>query len=116
MLCKGRQLTVHLDEERLDHIVSDHFKVGMTNPVRDGSSGPSEKVVEDSNFMAKEHEPVDQVRSDESRSSSHCSTSVPLSTLTPDPPRILLRSELGNDLTGGKLAMVVYLTVLLSLS
>ena len=29
------QLTVNLDQERLDDIVPDNFKVGVTNPVGD---------------------------------------------------------------------------------
>jgi hypothetical protein len=34
------QLTVNLDQERLDDIVSDHLEVGVTDPVGDLISAP----------------------------------------------------------------------------
>jgi hypothetical protein len=76
-----RKLTVNLDHERLDNIVPDHLEVGVTNPVRDlvsakpgttthGSPGTGEEVVEDGDLVTEEHETIDQVRSDESSTTS----------------------------------------------
>lgn len=41
------------------------FKIGMTNPVTDGGLRSSKEVVDDSDFMTKEHKAVHQVRSNE---------------------------------------------------
>ena len=43
----------------------DHLKVGMANPVADRGLGPSEKVIDNSDFMTQEHQTVDEMRSDE---------------------------------------------------
>jgi len=58
-------LTVTLNHEWLDDIMSDHLKVGMADPVADGGLGASEEVVEDGNFMTQEHQAVDEVGSNE---------------------------------------------------
>jgi len=34
---KVQELTVTLDHERLDDVVTDHLKVGMADPMTDGS-------------------------------------------------------------------------------
>ena len=58
-------LTVTLNHERLDDVMSDHLKVGMADPVADRGLGPSEKVIDNGHFVTQEHQTVDQVRSDE---------------------------------------------------
>lgn len=50
--------------------MTDHLKVGVANPVTDGGLGAGEEVVEDGNFVTKEHEPVDEMRSDEASTAS----------------------------------------------
>jgi hypothetical protein len=45
--------------------VSDHFEVGVTDPVGNGGSGTGEEVVQDGDFVTEEHQSVDQVRTDE---------------------------------------------------
>ena len=62
--------TVTFNHEWLDDIVTDQLKVGMTNPVAYSGLGTSEKVVEDSDFMAKKHESVYQVGTDKTRATS----------------------------------------------
>lgn len=57
--------TVALNHEGLDNVVADHLKVGVTDPVRDRGLGAGEEVIEDSNFMAEEHQAVNQMRPDE---------------------------------------------------
>ena len=54
-LTKVGALTVTLNHERFDHIVSNHLKVGMADPVTNCGLGASEKVIEDGNFVAQEH-------------------------------------------------------------
>ena len=58
-------LTVDFDHEGLNDVVSDHFKVGVTNPVGNGGSGTGEEVVQDGDFVTEEHQSVDQVGTDE---------------------------------------------------
>lgn len=58
-------LTVALNHEWLHNVVSDHLKVGMANPVADRSLGAGEKVIDNGDFVAQEHQAVDEVRSDE---------------------------------------------------
>jgi len=48
-------LTVTLNHEWLDDIMSYHLKVGMSDPVADGGLGASEEVIEDGNFVTQEH-------------------------------------------------------------
>lgn len=64
----GDERTVTFDHERLDNVVSDHLKVGVTDPVADGGLGAGEEVVEDGDFVAQEHESIDQVGADETSS------------------------------------------------
>ena len=44
-------LTVAFNHERLDNVVSDHFKVRMADPVTNGGFGTSEEVVENGDLM-----------------------------------------------------------------
>ena len=103
---------VDLDEEGLDDVVPDHFKVGVTDPVGDlgerrgvrtrvraggerssggtthGSPGSSEKVVQDGNFVTEQHQSVDQMRTDETGSSRDYTPTKPIdqSWFTIGPP------------------------------
>ena len=45
--------------------MSNHLKVGVTDPVADGGFGTGEEVIDDGDFMPQEHETVDEVRSNE---------------------------------------------------
>lgn len=62
--------TITLDHERLNNVVSDHLKVGVTNPVADGGLGAGEEVVDDRDFMPEEHKTIDKVRSDKTSATS----------------------------------------------
>lgn len=52
---KAKALTIALNHEGFDDIVSDHLEVGMSDPVADGGLGAGEKVIDDGNFMTQEH-------------------------------------------------------------
>lgn len=108
------RLTVNFNHEGLNDIVSNHLKVGVTNPVGDGSSATGEEVVKDCNFMTEEHKTVDQVGSDETGTTSDYTLSACVSCSSwrkanpeADSLRILFLSALGRSLTAGNLAMVV---------
>lgn len=66
-----RRRTITFDHEGFDDIVSDHFKVGVANPVTDGGLGSGEKVVKDGDFMAQEHQSVYQVGTDKTGTTSN---------------------------------------------
>lgn len=57
--------TVTLNHERLNNIVTNEFKVGVTNPMADSGFRTSEKVVEDGHLVAEKHETVDEMRANE---------------------------------------------------
>jgi hypothetical protein len=117
------QRTVNLDHERFNHVMPDHLKVGMTDPVRDGSPRTGKKVVEDGDLVTKKHESVDEMRTDETGttgdcgshekinqtpSAPHAATSfAPPDSTEDNPPRILFLSAFGNNFTGGNFATVV---------
>ena len=44
-------LTVTFNHERLDDVVSDHFKVRVADPVADGGFRTSEEVIENGDLM-----------------------------------------------------------------
>lgn len=67
-------LTVTFNHEWFDDIVSDHLKVGVSDPVADGSLGTGKEVINDRNFMAQEHETVDEVGSNETSAASNQDT------------------------------------------
>ena len=71
---KPRTLTVTLDHERLDNVMPDHLKVRMADPMADRSLGPSEKVIDHSDFVAQEHQTVDKVRPNETCPASNQNT------------------------------------------
>ena len=58
------QLTITLNHEGLNDVVADHLEVGVADPMTDRGLRTGEKVVQDGNFMAKEHETVDEVGAD----------------------------------------------------
>ena len=64
-LTKVEALTITLNHEWFDDVMSDQLKVGMADPMADGGFGPSEKVVDHGNFMTQEHQTVDEVGSNE---------------------------------------------------
>ena len=45
--------------------MSDHLKVGMTDPVADGGLGAGEKVIDNGDFVTQEHQTVDEMGPDE---------------------------------------------------
>lgn len=67
----GCKLTVALNHERLNDIVSNELKVGVTDPVGDGSLGTSEEVVKDGNLVAEEHESVDEMGANKTSTAGH---------------------------------------------
>lgn len=62
---KLEALTVALNHERLDDIVSDQLKIGVADPMVDGGLGAGEKVVDNGDLMTQEHQTVNEVGSDE---------------------------------------------------
>lgn len=67
----SHKLTINFDHEVFNDIVSDHFKVGVTDPVGNGGSGTGEEVVHNSDFVTEEHQSVDQVGTDETGAASN---------------------------------------------
>lgn len=57
----GRRLTVAFNHEGFDDIMTNQFKIGMTDPVADSCLGTSKEVVENSDFMSEEHEAINKM-------------------------------------------------------
>lgn len=51
--------------------MSHHLEVRVTNPVTDGGLGSSEKVVDDGDLMAEEHETVNEMGTNKSSTASN---------------------------------------------
>lgn len=49
--------------------MANHLEVGVADPVANGGLGASEEVVDDCDFMTKDHETIDEMRSNESSAS-----------------------------------------------
>lgn len=64
-------LTIALNHEGLNNVVTNHLKVGVTNPVAYGGFRSSEEIVEDGDFMTQEHQTVDEMRANEAGASSN---------------------------------------------
>ncbi len=64
-------LTIALNHEGLNNVVTNHLKVGVTNPVADGGFRSSEEIVEDGDFMTQEHQTVYEMRANEAGASSN---------------------------------------------
>jgi hypothetical protein len=67
-----QQLTINLDKEWLNNVVSNELKVGVTDPVRNGGPRTGEEVIENGNFVTEQHQSVDQVGADETSTTSYC--------------------------------------------
>ena len=63
-------LTVALSHVGLHDVMPDHLEIGMANPMADGGFRASKEIIEDRDLVSEEHQTVDEVRPDESRSSS----------------------------------------------
>ena len=48
-------LTITLDHEWLDNVMSDQLEVGMPDPVADGGLGAGEEIVDDGDLVTQEH-------------------------------------------------------------
>jgi hypothetical protein len=92
---------VNFDQEGLDNIVSNHFKVGVTDPVGNGGSGTGEEVVQNGNFVTEEHQSVDQVGTDET------STTGDEDSLSLSVWQELDRGELGHGGVGDGVVILV---------
>lgn len=57
--------TIAFDHERFNHVVANHFEVGVANPVADGGLRAREEVVDDSDFVAKNHKAVHEMGANE---------------------------------------------------
>jgi len=73
-LTKVGALTVTLNHKWLDNIMSDHLKVGMTDPVADGGLGASEEVIDDGDLMAQEHQAIDEMGPNETSATGNQDT------------------------------------------
>ena len=56
---------IHLQQNRLNHIVPNQTKVGMVQPVFHIGLAPGEKVVEYDHLVSLGHEPIGQMGADE---------------------------------------------------
>ena len=66
---QSKVLTVALGHVGLHDIMPDHLEIGVANPMADGGFGASKEIIEDRDLVSEEHQTVDEVRPDESRSS-----------------------------------------------
>lgn len=62
---------VTFNHEGLNDVVTNHLKVGMANPVADSGFRASEEVVQDGDFMTKEHQTVNEMRANEAGASGN---------------------------------------------
>lgn len=62
--------TITFDHEGLNNIMTDQFKVRMTNPMANRCLRAGEEVVKDRDLVAEEHQTVDKVRSNKSSTAS----------------------------------------------
>lgn len=69
--CGKKTLTITFDHKRFDHIVTDHLKIGMTEPVADSGLGSRKKVVENGDIVSKKHQSVDKMGPNESSTSGY---------------------------------------------
>ena len=65
-----KELTVALNHERLDHIMTDHFEIGVANPMANVRARARKEVVEDGDFVAEEHQSVHEVRANKPSTTS----------------------------------------------
>lgn len=72
----------------------------MTDPVRDGGLGASEKVVEDGYIMAKEHEAIHKVGTHKTSTTSD-EDALPLSRGQQLDGRVMCDGRIGNGVSGG---------------
>ena len=63
-------LTITFDHERLNNIMANKLKVRVANPVADSRLGSGEEIVQNMDFMAKNHEAINEMRPNET-----CATS-----------------------------------------
>ncbi len=56
--------TVALDHEGFDDIVPNQLEIRVADPMGDARLGTSKEVVEYGDLVAKEHETIDQMRTD----------------------------------------------------
>ena len=80
--------------------MSNKFKVRVTDPVRDGGLGASEKVVEDGYFMAKEHEAIHKMGTHKTSTASD-EDALPLSGGQQLDGRVVRDGRIGNGVSGG---------------
>jgi len=62
---KSEALTIALNHEWFDDVMSYHLKVGMTDPVTDGGLGAGEEIIDDGYFMTQEHQTINEMGSNE---------------------------------------------------
>ena len=62
---------IHFDKERIHYVMMNELKVGMADPVFHIVLSAGEKVVQTDHLMAFDHEPIDQIGSDESGAACH---------------------------------------------
>lgn len=94
------QRTVAFNHERLNDIVANELKVGVPNPMADGGLGPGEKVVEDMNLVAQDHEAIDEMGADKASTTRHKDT-LPLRRGKQFDGRETRKSGVGDSLVRG---------------
>jgi hypothetical protein len=82
---------ITFDEERIDDVVIDQFKILVANPVFNISFAAGEEIISDDHLVALEHQPIDQMRANETNSPER-TTTVTLSS----PNRSILPSATGH--------------------
>ena len=71
---ESEALTITLNHEWFDNIMSYHLKVGMADPVTDGGLGAGEEIIDDGDFMTQKHQTVNEVGSDEASAAGNQDT------------------------------------------
>jgi hypothetical protein len=62
---------INFNEQWVDYIVMDQFKISVTNPMFDISLPSSKKIFDNNNFMPFSNEVINQVGTNKSSSSSY---------------------------------------------
>ena len=83
---------VTFDEERIDDVVIDQLEILVANPVFNVAFATGKEIISDDHFVPLEHQPIDQMRANETNSPRERTTTV---TLSP-PNRSILPSSAGH--------------------
>ena len=77
---------IDFDEEWMNDIMMNQFEVLVSDPMFDVAFSTGEKIIRDDHFVALEHQPIDQMRTDESKGEKSLHSIFELFLSYPAPP------------------------------